>query len=151
MAYFHCRTQIRIRIWTQIPVPCRYYGKGIWGGVSGNVFCIILCSYRVWNPNPSPNLNPSPAVEMSHNGQKDSFCYICWPQKRISSHFNISNTFLRGGHLSFTMLYVGVHVTMHAQYLPYKNRLKTLKSSRRPSPSSQTLSAKSIEEFNWCI
>ena len=28
-----------------------------------NMFCI--CSHRVWNP--SPNLNPSPAVEISHN------------------------------------------------------------------------------------
>ena len=28
------------------------------------MFCVILCSHRVWNP--SPNLNPSPAVEMSH-------------------------------------------------------------------------------------
>ena len=27
MAYFHCRTRIRTR--TQIPVLCRYYGKGI--------------------------------------------------------------------------------------------------------------------------
>ena len=32
------------------------------------MFCIILCSQSVWNQNPSPNLNPSPAVEMSHNG-----------------------------------------------------------------------------------
>ena len=29
MAYFHCWTQIRIRTQTQIPVLCRYYGKGI--------------------------------------------------------------------------------------------------------------------------
>ena len=29
MAHFHCRTGIRIRIRTQIPVLCRYYGKGI--------------------------------------------------------------------------------------------------------------------------
>ena len=33
---------------------------------SGNMFCIILCSHRVWHKNPSPNLNPSPAVEMNH-------------------------------------------------------------------------------------
>ena len=32
-----------------------------------NMFCIILCSRRVWNPSPGPNLNPSPAVETSHN------------------------------------------------------------------------------------
>ena len=30
------------------------------------MFCIILCSNRVWNPNPSLNLSPSPAVEMGH-------------------------------------------------------------------------------------
>ena len=29
MAYFHCGTRIRIRTRTQIPVLCRYYGKGI--------------------------------------------------------------------------------------------------------------------------
>ena len=66
MVHFHCRTQIRIQTRTQILVLCRYYGKGIriWIWVSGNMFCIILCSYRVWNPNRSPN--PSPAGEMSH-------------------------------------------------------------------------------------
>ena len=26
----------------------------------------ILCSHRVWNPSLSPNVNPSPAVEISH-------------------------------------------------------------------------------------
>ena len=67
MAYFHCRTRIRIQTRTRIPVLCRYCGKGIqiWIWVSGNMFCMILCSHRAWNPNPSPNLNPSPAVEMS--------------------------------------------------------------------------------------
>ena len=60
---FLCRTRTR----TQILVLCRYYGKGIriWIWVSGNILCIILCSHRVWNPSPSPNLNPSPAAEMS--------------------------------------------------------------------------------------
>ena len=28
--------------------------------------CTLLCSHRVWNPNPSPNLNSSPTVEISH-------------------------------------------------------------------------------------
>ena len=37
----------------------------IWIWVSGNMFCIILCSHRVWNPNRSPNLNA--VVEMSHD------------------------------------------------------------------------------------
>ena len=43
------------------------FGKGfqIWIWFSGNMFCIILSSHRVWNLN--PNLNPSPAVEISHN------------------------------------------------------------------------------------
>ena len=56
IAHFHCRTR------TQIPVLCRYYGKEIriWIWVSGNMFCIILCSHRVWNP------SLSPGVEMSH-------------------------------------------------------------------------------------
>ena len=67
MAYFHCRARIWIRNWTQIPVLCRYYGKWIriWIWVSGNMFCIILCSHKVWNPSLSPNLNPSPAVEIT--------------------------------------------------------------------------------------
>ena len=93
-AYFHCQTRIWIR--TRIPVvysilplvrtlipwlKCMQQG---WGSVpkmgtvtiwerdlnlsphSGNIFCIILCSHRYWNPSPSPNLNPSPAVEISH-------------------------------------------------------------------------------------
>ena len=38
------------------------------------MFCIIQCSYRVWNPSLSPNLNPSPAMEMSHNGRS-----LCLP------------------------------------------------------------------------
>ena len=29
MAHFHCRTQIRIQTRIEIPVLCRYYGKGI--------------------------------------------------------------------------------------------------------------------------
>ena len=29
------------------------------------MFCIILCSHRVWNLRPSPNLDPSPAIEIS--------------------------------------------------------------------------------------
>ena len=38
----------------------------IWIGVqvSGNMFCIILCVHRVWNP--SLNLNPSLTVIISH-------------------------------------------------------------------------------------
>ena len=65
MAYVHCRIRIRIRTGTQMPVLCRYYGKGIliWIWVSGNMFCIIPCNHRVWNPNPS--LNRNPAVEIS--------------------------------------------------------------------------------------
>ena len=67
MAYFHCRTQIWIWTRTQIPLLCRYCGKGIqiriW--VNGNMSCIILCSHWVWNPNLSLNLNPSPAAEIS--------------------------------------------------------------------------------------
>ena len=63
MAYFHCQTRIRTR--TLILVLYKYYGKGIqiWIRV-----CIIPCSHRVWNPSPSLNLNPSLAVEISHNG-----------------------------------------------------------------------------------
>ena len=34
--------------------------------VSGKMYCIILCSHRVLNQTPSPNLNPIPAVEISH-------------------------------------------------------------------------------------
>ena len=43
------------------------FGRGIriWVWVSGNMFCTILCSHKVWNP----NLNPSPAVEISHTGR----------------------------------------------------------------------------------
>ena len=81
LTYFHCRTQIRIRTRTQIPVLCRYYGKRIWIWiwVSGNMFCITLCSHRVWNPSLTPNLNLSPAVEISH----------------FSVHLYISNHILR--------------------------------------------------------
>ena len=32
---------------------------------SGNMSCISLCSHRVWNLSLSPNLNPSPSVEIS--------------------------------------------------------------------------------------
>ena len=48
MAYFHCWTR------TRIPVPYKYYGKRIQISirVSGNMFCIIPCSHRVWNPSP---------------------------------------------------------------------------------------------------
>ena len=62
MAYFHCQTRIRTRdtdsctmqiLWERDP----------------KMFCIILCSHRVCNPNPSPNLKPSPAVEMSHDNE----------------------------------------------------------------------------------
>ena len=49
--------------WVQYP-----FRKGIWirVWVSGNMFCTILCSHRVWNPSLNPNLNPSLAVEISH-------------------------------------------------------------------------------------
>ena len=40
-------------------------GIWIWIWVSGNMFCIILCSHRIWNPSLSPNLNPSLAVEIT--------------------------------------------------------------------------------------
>ena len=61
----HCWTWIWIRTRTQIPVVCRYYGKGIWIWVSGNIFCVILCSCRDWNP--SPNLSPNPSsMKISH-------------------------------------------------------------------------------------
>ena len=68
MGYFHCQTWIRIRTRTQIPVLCRYYRKGdrIWIWVNKSMFCIIPCDHRVWNPNPSPNLNPSSTMEISH-------------------------------------------------------------------------------------
>ena len=84
MAYFHCRTRIRIR--TRIPVLCRIFplvqirtlipwlkGIRIWVWVSGNMFCITLCSHRVWNPSPSLSLNPTPAVKISHNTY---FCMV---------------------------------------------------------------------------
>ena len=45
--------------------------------LSGNMFCTILCSHRVWNPNPSPNLNPIPAVEISHHWKDPFTQYIC--------------------------------------------------------------------------
>ena len=68
MTYFHCRTGIQIRTRTQIPVLYKYYGKGIqfWIRVSGNIFCIIPHSHRVWNLSPSRNLNPNRTVEISH-------------------------------------------------------------------------------------
>ena len=60
--------------WVQCP-----FGKGIWIWiwVSGNMFCITLCSHRVWNPSLSPNLNPSPAVEISHKNRK--FLWLVTP------------------------------------------------------------------------
>ena len=94
MAYFYCQIRTRTRIpvicrifpLVQILIPwwnrmkiCSWdrdlslkwikypFGKGIqiWIWASGNMFCIILCSHRVWNP--SQSLNPSPEVEISHN------------------------------------------------------------------------------------
>ena len=48
-----------------------------------NILCMhILCSHRVWHPNLSPNLNLSPAVEMSHNGHQD---------KKIGCDFKTDN------------------------------------------------------------
>ena len=35
------------------------------------MFCVILCSHRVWSRSLSPNLNPSPAVEISHKLSTD--------------------------------------------------------------------------------
>ena len=46
-----------VTIWERDPNPspnlCNRY-----------MFCIILCSHRVWNPSPNPN--PSLAAEVSH-------------------------------------------------------------------------------------
>ena len=66
MAYFQCRTRIRIR--TRIPVLYKYHGKEIQIRirVSGIHETIKPCSHKVWNLSPSLNLNPSLAVEISH-------------------------------------------------------------------------------------
>ena len=41
------------------------------------MFCIIQCSHRVWNPSLSLNLNPSPAVEISHYEVKFEIHFLC--------------------------------------------------------------------------
>ena len=62
------------------------------------MFCIILCSHRVWNP--SLNLNPRPAVENNHKGDpmhsktlRQEICSVepcmfsnIWEVKRRVSH-----------------------------------------------------------------
>ena len=79
MAYFHCRTRIRTQdrflYYAGLSIP-KMGTVAIWQRnlnpnlilslCSGNMFCIILSNHRVWNPSPSLNLNPSPAVEISH-------------------------------------------------------------------------------------
>ena len=55
--------------------------------------------------------------------------------------------FLRNSNLSLYNTYIGWHVIAHAPYLPYKNRLKQLTSSRKPYRSSRTLSTKSIRRI----
>ena len=60
VADLHCRILTRIPARTRIPVLCKYYGKGIrvWIRTNMKSFCTVLCSHRVWSPNP----NPSPAM-----------------------------------------------------------------------------------------
>ena len=49
--------------WVQYP-----FGEGIQilVEVSGNMFCLILCSHGVWSPSPSPSMNLSPAMEINN-------------------------------------------------------------------------------------
>ena len=57
MAYFHCRTQIQIRTQTQIPNPMttEYYGEHV--------------STDSDSDRDPSDLNPSPAMEISHYNQ----------------------------------------------------------------------------------
>ena len=55
---------------------CHFLGGG--GHFYICMFCIILCSHRVWNPNPSLNLNLSPAVEISHKCEQ-SITFVFYP------------------------------------------------------------------------
>ena len=60
-ADLHCQIRTRIPTRTRIPVLYKYYGKGIRIWIRTNVksLCIVLCSHRVWNPSPCPNLSPA--------------------------------------------------------------------------------------------
>ena len=68
--------------WVQYP-----FGKGIqiWILVSGNMFCIILCSHRVWNPSLNLNRGPSPnlAMEISSIWDWDVNVWRLWPGSSI--------------------------------------------------------------------
>ena len=71
--------------------------------VSGNMFCIILCSHRVCNP--SPNLNPAPVVEISYYSnhlamklrEGNVFSHVCLSKggsmklKTLPSRFSLLN------------------------------------------------------------
>ena len=41
------------------------------------MFCTILCCHRLWNPSQTPNVNPRPAVEISHHWKDPFTQYIC--------------------------------------------------------------------------
>ena len=65
--YLHCRTWTRISIRLQISIPKMgtvviRIGIRIQSPCNMNMFCIVQCSYLFWNPNPSPYLNPGPAM-----------------------------------------------------------------------------------------
>ena len=77
---------------------------------SGNMSCIILCSHRVWNPSTSLNLNPSPALEISHKTHvlPDQVCpessitrtvcgVICW--KNSSSSTSVPSRSITNWHV----------------------------------------------------
>ena len=56
------------------------------------MFCIILCSHRVWNPNPSLNLNSSPAGEISHKCEQSiTFVFFSVPCSNVGLSENPNN------------------------------------------------------------
>ena len=69
-----------------------------------NMFCIIPCSHRVWNLSPSPNLNPSPAVEISRQ----------YPYRYLKSLFlNFGVTCCSFCAATFTLVYNYIISNMH--------------------------------------
>ena len=62
------------------------------------MFCIILCSHRVWNL--SPNLNPSPAVEISHKMSSQIFAEgfgLCLDQRENALVTRMHSSRMRTG------------------------------------------------------
>ena len=68
--------------WAQYP-----FGKGIQilVQVSANMFCIILCRHRVWNPSPNPDLNPESG---SWNKPKGGYKF-----KVVHTNLSLGNNF----------------------------------------------------------